>query len=890
MSFNFGGGSTAPKFGESPGTTGFAWGSPAVAGGATAVTFDSPSAPATTTPAQTTPSSGFGSASQSNVTFGSSTTASGFGGGFGSATESTGDIKPMFGQANTPTAENPTPAAIGSAKKSSPTATAADDDANVDDSQLILPELKGGAFSATVTVTTGEEQEEASFSERSKMYIFYKEDKYGDEVRTNMWKERGKGQLKVLKHKVTGKYRLLMRQEATKKVICNAPISGSETLSYAANGKQVTLTVQDFDAEAGEFSTKTVAFKVRGPPEMAAFKAAFLGASGGKVTELTTNGSGSSSAPAAAPEAAPAAAVEAKQAATTSPPKISFGGSNSSSGNDTFTMGAAASTDSPSNVFSNLSMNTSKQEDAKTEAPTFGAAPTFGSGGFGSSGAAAPTFGSGSGGSGGFGGFGGGNTATAAFGANAIGETKASSSSDSLNFCDVGSLPQNQPLKETGTRRTQLIYKNVCARYRSLHNGTNPTTVVQCPGTAYLVGNRATLRHGMGGVVTAINGRGVVLCCGTKLASGEAAQIDHVQDHVVSFDNKSGAWSSAIDEAIDPKLGARHVVFQTDLPTSSPLSLGHGEAMSVALQLSQRVTSLGPEHAPIVMQSVPNVPTPQSNQFNIFVYGQGVYGNTMPTPTLSDLNMELVIAVGPTPKECGVTYSSDGDLELQCVALMFANKYQYKDVLDAETPTMRELFDADFAKNNVRKPAAEWLQFLDIILDQEDYSIDDILSKIPSGGEETTVLELKKLQNMNSSVRLKLKQHANSALQNMANSEKWIEGGAEKSNMKVMMTQMVALSQNLVDKKASSMFKVAKNQGAMCRVAPPANVDANYVLVALCPSAKLESLKASLKAVDGIVDVFSKGSFGLSAGYVNVDDCVKNDVSMEELLQDMRGM
>jgi hypothetical protein len=83
-----------------------------------------------------------------------------------------------------------------------------------------------------VSTSTGEEYETISFNERSKMYIFYKEDKYGDEVRKNLWKERGKGQLKILQHKTTGKYRLLMRQEATKKVICNAPITGQETSTY----------------------------------------------------------------------------------------------------------------------------------------------------------------------------------------------------------------------------------------------------------------------------------------------------------------------------------------------------------------------------------------------------------------------------------------------------------------------------------------------------------------------------------------------------------------------------------------------------------------------------------------------------------------------------------
>ena len=128
------------------------------------------------------------------------------------------------------------------------------------------------------------EPEEVVYSERSKMYIFCKEENYGNlnysGVRTNQWKEKGTGQLKVLKHKLTGKFRLLMRQERTLKVICNAPITGTEQLTYAPNGKQLTLIVNDYDSEGCRYTAKTVAFKVRGRRELEAFKAAFKSASG----------------------------------------------------------------------------------------------------------------------------------------------------------------------------------------------------------------------------------------------------------------------------------------------------------------------------------------------------------------------------------------------------------------------------------------------------------------------------------------------------------------------------------------------------------------------------------------------------------------------------------
>ena len=865
MAFNFGGSSDAPKFGESPGSSnGFSFGTNSP------VSFDSPS---TSNPIpssglsnlQSTPSSGFGASASNNASFGAATSGNGgFGGGFGA---SEGEVKPMFGQSSTPAAaENPEPTNGSSAKKS-PGTKGNDDDGNVDDSQLILPELKGGAFSATVTTTTGEEQEEAIFSERSKMYIFYKEDKYGDEVRTNMWKERGKGQLKILKHKVTGKYRILMRQEATKKIICNAPITGNESLTYPS-AKQVTMTVQDFDAETAAFMQKTVAFKVRGPPEMEGFKTAFAGASGGKVTEVAMQG-----------YTQPAATTEGKQAAvttapTSSPAKISFGGGGGGGG-DTggFTMGATAASASPgANAFSNLSMTAS----STTNAPAFGST-SFGSGGGNPSfGSAAPastnsSFGNPS------------SFATPAFGANTVSnvaETKTSTSSPS-GFCDVTSLESNQSLNTISSRKTQLIYKNVCARYRSLHNGANPTTVVQCPGTCFLLGNRATFRHGMGCVTSSAGGRGVVLCCGDKLSNG-AGDVDHVQDHAVSFDNNS-EWSLAVNNGVDPKLGARHVVFQTDLPTSSPLSLGHSEAMSVAMALAQKVTSLGSEYATVAGVSK-----------DLSVYTQGEYGRMMPTASSSN-GSTLVIAVGPTPRECGLTYSSNGDLELQCVALILANKYQYKDVMDMETPTMNGLFDADFAKCNVKKPASEWVQFVEMLLDQEDYSVDEILSLISNGGEESTIPSLNTLKANQPNLRLKLKQHAKVAFNDMDSAATWMSGDKTSNEMKIMMSHLAAKKNNLVDKKAKKIFKAGKAAGLMCRVLSPANIDTNYIFVGLCSDDKVQNAISTLQNVDGVTDVWSKISRSqivdereiLLAGYVNVNECVVNDVNMEELLQDL---
>lgn len=50
-------------------------------------------------------------------------------------------------------------------------------------------------------------------SRRSKLFRF--------DAEGNQWKERGTGDVKLLKHKTTGKIRLLLRQEKTLKVCAN---------------------------------------------------------------------------------------------------------------------------------------------------------------------------------------------------------------------------------------------------------------------------------------------------------------------------------------------------------------------------------------------------------------------------------------------------------------------------------------------------------------------------------------------------------------------------------------------------------------------------------------------------------------------------------------------
>ncbi|XP_076685558.1 E3 SUMO-protein ligase RanBP2 [Andrena cerasifolii] len=64
-----------------------------------------------------------------------------------------------------------------------------------------------------VDVKTGEEDEEILYSHRAKLFRYDKS--------TNEWKERGLGDIKLLRHKETGKLRLIMRREQILKVCLN---------------------------------------------------------------------------------------------------------------------------------------------------------------------------------------------------------------------------------------------------------------------------------------------------------------------------------------------------------------------------------------------------------------------------------------------------------------------------------------------------------------------------------------------------------------------------------------------------------------------------------------------------------------------------------------------
>jgi len=127
-----------------------------------------------------------------------------------------------------------------------------------------------------VEVKTFEEEEDAIYQQRSKLF------EYGEALLDKgtgkvSWKEKGTGEVKLLKHKESGKIRLLMRQEKTMKVIANHSVDHRIILTpHGGSDKSYVWAALDFSDY--ELVERTFAIRF-GSPEIATnFKAAFTSA------------------------------------------------------------------------------------------------------------------------------------------------------------------------------------------------------------------------------------------------------------------------------------------------------------------------------------------------------------------------------------------------------------------------------------------------------------------------------------------------------------------------------------------------------------------------------------------------------------------------------------
>jgi len=126
-----------------------------------------------------------------------------------------------------------------------------------------------------VVVNSGEDDEEEAFRRRAKLY------RYAHEENPAEWKERGTGEVKIMRHPETGSARIIMRREKTMRMCANHSILPWMDLRPNCGSQKawVWKTQADFaDALCEEDKPKqeTLAIRFATIDNAEAFKAAFL--------------------------------------------------------------------------------------------------------------------------------------------------------------------------------------------------------------------------------------------------------------------------------------------------------------------------------------------------------------------------------------------------------------------------------------------------------------------------------------------------------------------------------------------------------------------------------------------------------------------------------------
>ncbi|KAF9381474.1 single stranded nucleic acid binding protein [Podila verticillata] len=118
-----------------------------------------------------------------------------------------------------------------------------------------------------VEVKTHEEDEDAIFKMRAKLFRFFKE--------TNEWKERGTGDVRLLQHKETKRIRLLMRRDKTLKVCANHNVSADMALTpnVGSDRSWVWNVAADYSEDPAE--PMTLAIRLANAENADLFKTAF---------------------------------------------------------------------------------------------------------------------------------------------------------------------------------------------------------------------------------------------------------------------------------------------------------------------------------------------------------------------------------------------------------------------------------------------------------------------------------------------------------------------------------------------------------------------------------------------------------------------------------------
>nr|XP_020470121.1 RANBP2-like and GRIP domain-containing protein 8 [Monopterus albus] len=198
----------------------------------------------------------FGTKNDTNFSFVDSAKITGTGSVFGKVAQpfKFGDVtKPVFGLAKSAAGEE-------KAAESDNDSTHVEEDEDGPHFEPIVP------LPEKVDVKTGEEEEEEMFCNRAKLFRF--------DTEAKEWKERGIGNVKILKHSTKGKVRLLMRREQVLKICANHYITADMLLKpNAGSDKSWVWNAIDYADE--EPKPEQLAIRFKTVDEASLFKAKF---------------------------------------------------------------------------------------------------------------------------------------------------------------------------------------------------------------------------------------------------------------------------------------------------------------------------------------------------------------------------------------------------------------------------------------------------------------------------------------------------------------------------------------------------------------------------------------------------------------------------------------
>lgn len=119
-----------------------------------------------------------------------------------------------------------------------------------------------------VETATNEEMEQQTFKMRAKLFRFDRE--------SREWKERGTGDVRLLKHKENGKTRLVMRRDKTLKVCANHYVVPDMKLSPNVGSDRSWVWNASADVSEGEPEAQTLAIRFANSENANVFKEAFI--------------------------------------------------------------------------------------------------------------------------------------------------------------------------------------------------------------------------------------------------------------------------------------------------------------------------------------------------------------------------------------------------------------------------------------------------------------------------------------------------------------------------------------------------------------------------------------------------------------------------------------